>query len=110
MARRLHEARAPRAVAAAVWRALPDAGGSTADALHERLLATPGAPDAAECAWALEVLVEAGLATCDGATYARSTTAPGRVDLTAIPAFSAAADAHADGLRVLAGEPLPVAV
>jgi hypothetical protein len=109
MARRLHEARAPRAVAAAVWRALQE-GGSTADALHERLLATPGAPDAGECAWALEVLVEAGLATRDGATYERSTTAPGRVDLTAIPAFAAAADVHADGLRVLGGEPLPVAV
>ena len=40
----------------------------------------------------------------------RSTTAPGRVDLTAIPAFAAAADVHADGLRVLGGEPLPVAV
>ena len=74
------------------------------------LLATPGAPDAAECAWALDVLVEAGLAVRDGAAYERSAGAPGRVDLTTIPAFAAAADAHADGPRVLGGEPLPVAV
>ena len=61
-------------------------GGGTADALHERLLATADAPDAAECAWALDVLVEAGPgARATARRTSRSAGAPGRVDLATRP-------------------------
>jgi hypothetical protein len=110
-ARRLHEARAPRALAATVWRAL-GAEPVAADVLHEALLAAPDAPDAAECAWALDVLTDAGLAVREGETYARAAGAPVRVDLAVVPAFAAAVEAHAEGLALVAGERtgLPVAV
>jgi single-stranded-DNA-specific exonuclease len=110
-ARRRHEARAPRALAARVWRALGEEA-LAADELHAALLTSPDAPDARECVWALEVLVDAGLAVRDGDRYARAANAPARVDLALVPAFAAAVEAHEEAAALLAGDraALPVAV
>jgi hypothetical protein len=102
LASRLHATRAPREVAARVWRALAD-GPVTADALYDRLLDGADAPDARETAWALEVLEAAGLASLDGDAYDRTESAPARVDLADVVAFAEAAAAHAEGEAVLAG-------
>jgi single-stranded-DNA-specific exonuclease len=109
LARRLHAARAPRQLAAAVWRAL-DGSPAAADELFDRLCADAAGPDAAETAWALEVLEDAGLVVRDGETYVRAAAPAGRVDLAVVPGYAEAVAAHEAGAAVLDGRRVAVAV
>lgn len=97
--------RAPRALCTLAWRLLGGGPGTVPD-LRARLAPGP-APEEGDLAWALDVLVDAGLARRDAGRFSRLAPAPAGVRLDDVPRYAARVLEH-DGPAVAAAPAVPV--
>jgi hypothetical protein len=100
------EAAGPRALCGAAWKALASGPASLA-AIVERVAAEPHPPVVDDIAWAVDVLVQAGLVTGDGDEL-RRVEPDAEIDLARVPAYAARLAEHRTALAELVPEPAAV--
>jgi single-stranded-DNA-specific exonuclease len=97
------EARAPRALCGAVWKALAD-GPAGRDELHDRIAALGHPPSPEDVDWAVAVLIEGGLVVLREDRHVR-VPPDGDVDLDRVPAYAERLVGHRAALAAFAPEP-----
>ncbi len=98
LAQRTHQALAPRAICAAVWRALGDGPAPPEEIVRRILDADVHGPTGGDVGWGIGVLETAGFVTRQDGIVVR-TQAPDGTSLEDVPAYAARLDGHARAAR-----------